>query len=134
MAGDIASQREDGWDDLEAAIAENPEAVAAFVRRLDAANELLDVVSLGEQALTDEMVADLARTGASLGELADTAAAADTREGLEALLEAVGAAGREEPTPVGLLGLLRALRDPAVRYGLGYVLNIVRAIGRARRE
>ena len=34
-------------DPLEDAIAENPEAVADFVRRLDAVNELLDVVDRG---------------------------------------------------------------------------------------
>jgi uncharacterized protein YjgD (DUF1641 family) len=193
-------------DALEAAIAENPEAVAEFVRRLDAVNELLDVVALGESAMTDEMVTELAGTGAtlaesadglateetvalaetvgdngeeltealetmlelqrtgtlddlaelaavgslataalddemvrslaatggSLGEIADTAAAPETRDGLETILDGVGEAAAEEPEPVGALGLARAIRDPEVKYGLGYVLAMARAIGRSR--
>ena len=192
--------------DLEAAIAENPEAVAEFVRRLDAVNELLDVLSLGENALTDEMirevagttatlaesadglateetvglaetvgengaeleaalesvlelqrtgaleelvelggvasllssalddemVASLASTGASLGEIADTAAGADARDGIETTLEGLAAAESEPPERVGPVGLLGAARDPEVQYGLGYVLAIARAIGRSK--
>jgi len=195
-------------DALEAAIAENPEAVAEFVRRLDAVNELLDVVALGESAMTDEMVTELAGTGAtlaesadglateetvalaetvgdngdelrealetmlelqrsgtlddlaelasiaslgtaalddemvrslaamggSLGEVADTAAEPDTRDGIETMLEGIGEAQREEPQPVGAIGMAKAMRDPEVKYGLGYVLAMARAIGRARAE
>jgi len=196
----------DAAADLEAAIAENPEAVAEFVRRLDAVNELLDVLSLGENALTDEMirevagttatlaesadglategtvglaetlgengaeleaalesvlelqrtgtldelvelagvasllssalddemVASLASTGSSLGEIADTAAEEDARDGIETTLEGLAAAESEPPERVGPVGLLSAARDPEVQYGLGYVLAIARAIGRSR--
>jgi len=192
--------------DLEAAIEENPEAVAQFVERLDAVNELLDVLSLGENALDDEMVrelsatgstlaesadgiatdetvalaaavgdngdelrgaletltelqrsgaldelaelaqvgslataalddemvASLAGTGAALGEVADTAADDDARDGVKAMLEGVGAAHRSDPEPVGVLGLARSIRDPEIQYGLGYVLAISKAIGRER--
>ncbi|WP_336036731.1 DUF1641 domain-containing protein [Halobacterium yunchengense] len=193
--------------DLEAAIAEDPEAVAAFVRRLDAVNELLDVLALGESALTDEMVQDLAgtastlaesadglateetvglaeavgehggeledaleslvvleetgaldelvelagvaslltaalddemvrslaATGSSLGEVADTAADDDTSDGLETLLASVGDAEGEPPERVGPVGLVKAVRDPDVQYGLGYVVALARALGRAQR-
>ncbi|TKX56767.1 DUF1641 domain-containing protein [Halorubrum sp. SS7] len=192
--------------DLEAAIAENPEAVAAFVERLDAVNELLDVLALGEGALSDEMVrelsatgatlaesadglatdetaalaeavgengddlraaldtllelqrsgtldelaevaevgslataalddemvASLAGTGAALGEVAQTAADDDTRDGVETLLKGVGEAEREPPERVGAVGLLRGVRDPEVQYGLGYLLAVASAIGRER--
>ena len=195
-------------NDLESIIAENPEAVAAFVDRLDAVNEFLDVVALGEGALTDEMVAELAGTastlaesadglatdetvalaetvggngtelreametlielqrsgtldelaelagvgslataalddemvrslagtGSALGEVADTAADGDTRDGLKTLLAGVGAAQRSDPEPVGALGLARGVRDPEIQYGLGYVLAISKAIGRERAE
>jgi uncharacterized protein YjgD (DUF1641 family) len=194
--------------DLEAAIAENPEAVAAFVRRLDAVNELLDVLALGESALDDEMVRELAgttatlaesadglateetvglaeavgengaelraaldslltlqrsgtleelveladvlslataalddemvrelaSTGASLGELADTAADDDTRAGVETLLAGLGEAEREPPERVGLIGLAKASRDPDLQYGLGHILALARALGRTRAE
>ncbi|WP_435098523.1 DUF1641 domain-containing protein [Halorubrum sp. N11] len=195
-------------DDLESVIAENPEAVATFVDRLDAVNEFLDVVALGEGALTDEMVVELAGTastlaesadglatdetvalaetvggngaelqeametlitlqrsgtldelaelaevgslataalddemvrslagtGSALGEVADTAADDDARDGLKALLGGVGAAHRSDPEPVGALGLARGVRDPEIQYGLGYVLAISKAIGRERAE
>ncbi|OYR86107.1 hypothetical protein DJ72_03075, partial [Halorubrum distributum] len=77
--------------DLEAAIAENPEAVAAFVERLDAVNELLDVLSLGEGALSDEMVRELSATGSTLAESADGLATDET----VALAAAVGENGDE---------------------------------------
>jgi uncharacterized protein YjgD (DUF1641 family) len=89
----MAERDADGLEagSLEAAIAENPEAVAAFVRRLDAVNELLDVLALGENALTDEMVVDLAGTGATLAESADGLATEET----VALAGAVGENGAE---------------------------------------
>jgi uncharacterized protein YjgD (DUF1641 family) len=193
-------------DELEAAIAENPEAVAAFVRRLDAVNELLDVLALGGSALDDEMVGELsgtaatlaesadglatdgtvalaaavgdngedlgealetlvelqrsgtlddlaeiaavgslastalsdemvrslAGTGAGLGEIADTAADDDTREGVKRLLDGVGDAEAADPERVGAIGLARALREPEVQYGLGHLLALAGALGRGR--
>jgi uncharacterized protein YjgD (DUF1641 family) len=77
--------------DLEAAIAENPEAVAEFVRRLDSVNELLAVLDLGESALTDEMARDLAGTASSLAESADGLATEQTA----GLAETVGENGAE---------------------------------------
>ncbi|QZX99177.1 DUF1641 domain-containing protein [Halobaculum rubrum] len=195
-------------DALEEAIAENPEAVAEFVQRLDAVNELLDVLALGEGALSDEMVRELsstagtlaesadglateetvalaaavgdngeeltealdtlvtlqrsgtldelaeiaevgslataalsdemvrslASTGSGLGEVADTAADEDTREGIETLLDGVGDAEAEAPERVGAIGLARGIRDPEVQYGLGYLLALAGAIGRERAE
>jgi uncharacterized protein YjgD (DUF1641 family) len=204
MSGDAIETE----SDLEAAIAENPEAVAEFVRRLDAVNELLDVLALGEGALTDEMARDLAdttatlaesadglateetvglaetvgengddladaldsllalqrsgtldelvelaevsslataalddemvtslaSTGSALGELAQTAADDDTRDGLETVLQGVAEAERETPARLGALGLLKASRDPDVQRGLGYLLAVSRAIGERRVE
>jgi uncharacterized protein YjgD (DUF1641 family) len=192
--------------ELEAAIEQNPEAVAEFVEHLDAVNELLEVLSLGESALTDEMVRELsstgstlaesadglatdetvalaetvgkngddlrevldtllalqrsgtldelaelaevgslataalddemvtslAGTGAALGEVAQTAADDDTRDGIETLLESVGEAERNSPEQVGAVGLLRGVRDPDVQYGLGYLLALAGALGRAQ--
>jgi uncharacterized protein YjgD (DUF1641 family) len=202
----MSEQQHPESTDLEAAIAQNPEAVAEFVEHLDAVNELLDVLSLGESALSDEMVRELsatgstlaesadglatdetvalaqtvgengddlrealdtlltlqrsgtldelaelaevgslataalddkmvtslAGTGAALGEVAQTAADGDTRDGIETLLESVGEAEREPPEQVGAVGLLRGLRDPDVQHGLGYLLALAGAIGRER--
>jgi len=78
-------------DDLESIVAENPEAVATFIDRLDAVNEFLDVVALGEGALTDEMVVELAGTASTLAESADGLATDET----VALAETVGGNGAE---------------------------------------
>jgi uncharacterized protein YjgD (DUF1641 family) len=77
--------------DLETAIEENPEAVAEFVEHLDAVNELLEMLSLGESALTDEMVRELSATGSTLAESADGLATDET----VALAETVGENGDE---------------------------------------
>ncbi|WP_318567895.1 DUF1641 domain-containing protein [Salinigranum marinum] len=192
------------YDSLEAAIAENPDTVAAFVRRLDAVNELLDVVALGTSALEDDMVAELAgtaatlaeagdglatdetvrlaslvgengdelasaletlvalqragtldelvgiadalslataaleddmiaelaRTGSRLGEVADEAADPQAVQGLTRLVRAVGDAETAEHDRVGPVGLVRSTRDPEVQAGLGYLLALARAVGR----
>jgi uncharacterized protein YjgD (DUF1641 family) len=112
------------------------EAVLALQRSgtLDELAELAEVVSLGTAALDDEMVASLAGTGSALGEVAQTASDDDTRDGIETLLESVGEAEREPAERVGLVGLLRAIRDPDVQYGLGYLLAIAGAVGRDRSE
>ena len=192
------------YDSLEAVVAENPDAVAAFVRRLDAVNELLDVVDLGTSALEDDMVAELAgtaatlaeagdglateetvrlaacvgengddlaasletlvalqragtldelvgfadalslltaaleddmvaelaRTGSRLGEVADEASRPESVRGLTRLVRAVGEAEAAGAEPVGPVGLARATREPEVRSGLGYLLALARAVGR----
>jgi uncharacterized protein YjgD (DUF1641 family) len=199
---------EDPPDELTAAIAENPEAVARFVQRLDTVNELLDVVELGgnalddemvaslagtgstlaeagdgmatdetvrlaesvgangddladaletlatlqrtgtlddlvelaqvaslaSSALDDEMVASLAGTGSSLGELAHVASEDDTARGLRRLLASVGDVEDAEVEGMGVVGLARSTRDPEVRHGLGYVIALARSLGQRADE
>ncbi|OYR53770.1 DUF1641 domain-containing protein [Halorubrum halodurans] len=118
-------------DDLEALVAENPEAVAAFLDRLDAVNELLDVLALGEAALTDEMVVELADTASTLAESADGLATAETvelattvgdngdelREAMETLIELQRSGTLDELAELGQVGSLAtaALDDGMVR-------------------
>jgi len=118
-------------DAVTRAVAENPAATAALIDRLDAVNELLDVLELGTAALDDEMVTTLARRGSRMGELVDTASEPETVRGLETLLTAIGDAGGTEtpPEPVGAIGLLKATRDPDVQRGLGFLIAVARATG-----
>jgi len=97
---------------------------------LDDLVELAEVVSLLRDALDDDMAVSLAGTGASLGELADSAADEATRDGLTTVLDAVGDAESEEVSRVGTLGLVRATRDEEVQAGLGYLIVLARALGR----
>jgi uncharacterized protein YjgD (DUF1641 family) len=99
---------------------------------LDDLAALGDLVSLGSAALDDEMVTSLAHTGGRLGELADVAADDDTAQGLQTLLVAVGAANAADAEQVGPVSLVRALRDPAVQTGMGYLVTLARELGRAR--
>ncbi|MBX0297598.1 DUF1641 domain-containing protein [Haloarcula nitratireducens] len=85
----MSEQQDTEQSELEAAIEQNPEAVAEFVDRLGAVNELLDVLSLGESALDDEMVRELSATGSTLAESADGLATDET----VALAETVGENG-----------------------------------------
>lgn len=57
----------------------------------------------------------------------------DAIAGANTLLSAVGAAERQSE-PVGLLGALRALRGADARAGLGYLVGILKAIGRQSGE
>jgi uncharacterized protein YjgD (DUF1641 family) len=74
------TQQADVPDELTAAIRENPDAVATFIDRLDAVNELLEVIELGENALDDEMVSSISRTAGPLIEAADDLATDQTVE------------------------------------------------------
>jgi uncharacterized protein YjgD (DUF1641 family) len=87
----MSDQQSPERSELEAAIEQNPEAVAEFLDHLDAVNELLDVLSLGESALDDEMVRELSATGSTLAESADGLATDET----VALAETVGENGDE---------------------------------------
>ncbi|WP_435365379.1 DUF1641 domain-containing protein [Haloarchaeobius sp. DYHT-AS-18] len=115
-------------DDLAAAV----ETISELQRNgtLDDLAALADLLALMNGAVDDDMVMRLARTGSSLGELADTAAEPDTVRGLERMLHAVGDANAKESEPVGVIGLAKATRDPEVKEGLGYLLALAKALGR----
>ena len=115
-----------------AELAEAVETLARLQRSgtLDDLAALADVAALGSRAMDDEMVTQLAATGTSLGEVADTAADEDVARTVESLLEAVGDAGAEPAEPVGAIGLVRAMRDPEVKAGMGFLLSLAKAMGR----
>ncbi|MFC6952604.1 DUF1641 domain-containing protein [Halorubellus litoreus] len=117
-------------------LADAMETVVALQRSgtLDDLAAMADVVALASGALDDEMVETLAARGTALGELADTAAEPETVRGLETMLEAVGDAADEPPESVGVVGALRATRDPEVRTGLGFLLAVAKALGASVRD
>ena len=119
-------------DDRDADLAEALETLATLQRTgtLDDLAALADTMALLTAALDDEMVTELAGTGSRLGEVAQTAAADDVAAGLEDALAAVGEANATEPERVGVFGLLKAMRDPEVQAGMGFVLALARALGR----
>lgn len=90
---------------------------------------MADLIALASNAMDDEMVTELAATGTTLGEVADTASDDDVARTVESLLEAVGEAGAEPTEPVGAVGVVKALRDPEVKEGLGFFLSLAKAVG-----
>lgn len=123
--------------DADAAELTDAAATLAELQRsgtIDDLAQLAQIVSLGTAALDDEMVRSLASTGAALGEVADTAADDDVRDGAVTVLESLGAAQRSEPQAVGLVGLMRSLRDPEIQQGLGYLLTLSKALGQAQSQ
>lgn len=117
-------------------LAAGVESIAELQRTgtLDDLVELAEIVSLATGALDDEMVMSLTSTGTRLGELADTAADDDIASGLENVMTALGEATSEEPDKIGMVGLLKALRDPDVQAGLGVVIALSSALGQAMTE
>ncbi|MFC6719003.1 DUF1641 domain-containing protein [Natrialbaceae archaeon GCM10025810] len=119
-------------DDLAEAI----ETLAQLQRSgtLDDLVAVADVAALGSAAMDDGMVTTLAARGTRLGEVAETAADDDVARTLESLLEAVGEAGSEPAEPVGAIGVAKALRDPEVKAGMGFLLALAKAFGRTTRQ
>ncbi|MHB9286876.1 DUF1641 domain-containing protein [Halobacteriales archaeon Cl-PHB] len=129
--------------DVASVIDDNPEALAESLETLVRLQEsgtmddlaaFADTVALMSAAMDDEMVQTLAATGSRLGEVADTAADDDVAAGLETALSAVGDAQNADPERVGPIGLLKAMRDPEVQAGLGFILALARALGQDRIE
>ncbi|SEK45587.1 DUF1641 domain-containing protein [Haloferax larsenii] len=96
---------------------------------LDELAQIADAVTLLTAALDDEMVATLAKTGSSLGEVADTASDPDTVRSIQTMLRGMGDAGSEPPKQTGTLGMVRSLRDPDVQRGMHFLLALARGIG-----
>jgi uncharacterized protein YjgD (DUF1641 family) len=113
-------------------VSEGLETVARLQRTgtLDDLAELADLASLMTAAMDDEMATSVASTGSRLAEVADTAADDDVAGGLEDILVALGEASTEDSEPVGALGMMKAIRDPEVKAGLGALLSIASALGR----
>ena len=101
---------------------------------LDDVLALADTLSLLTAAMDDEMVQNLTATGSRLGELADTAADEDVAGSLESVLEAVGEAGDQPAEPPGVVGMVKAMRDPDVQSGMGFMLAVARALGQDLNE
>jgi len=134
----MTDQHTDETTEIDRVVSENPEAIAESLETLVRLQEtgtlddligVADALALLSAAMDDEMVTTLASTGARLGEVADTAADEDVARGLESTLAAVGEATEAEPERLGIVGLARAMRDPQVQTGMGFLVAVARALG-----
>ncbi|SFF77468.1 Uncharacterized conserved protein YjgD, DUF1641 family [Halopelagius inordinatus] len=142
-AGDAAATTETVR--LAESVGENGDELAAALQTLaelqrtgtlDDLVSLADVVSLASGALEDDMVTELASTGAALGEVADEASDPNAVRGLTTLMRALGEASDPDdpPKPTGVLDVFRAIRDPDVRTGISYVVSLAKALGASLRR
>ncbi len=117
-----------------------PLADEIFAKSIEALAELerkgYFAVARGGMHAADSVVAslseaDMQRLAQSAGLLAELVKGLAQPELLLFVQGVVETAQREanEPLDASLLGLLRLLRDPAVRRGLGLVLRLLRAVG-----
>jgi uncharacterized protein YjgD (DUF1641 family) len=136
MATEEAAQLGEAVGENAGEIAEGIETVAYLQRTgtLDDLAEFADLAALASAAMDDEMITSLTSTGSRLGEVADTAADDQVASGIEDLLNALGEASAEEQEPVGAIGLVRSIRDPDVKAGLGVLLSVARALGAQSRD
>ncbi len=123
---------------------EGAEALIKFVDLLKRVNELglLDTLS---DLLSEDVIGGLARLLVNTGSLkaldnADRLVSLlsrvdyDSLDRMGDLIAAFSSAVGEESKPIGLIGLATSLRDPDIRRGLGFTLNILKAVGRSLRE
>lgn len=115
-------------DDLDAAI----EKMAQLERdgTLDDLLEASNAISLAADAMDDEMIVSLMSMAGDLGLAADGAAQPDAIRTFQVMTDALDeAADFEDPERVGMVGMLKKMRDPEVQQGMGLMLNLMKAFG-----
>ncbi|MFT4889809.1 MAG: hypothetical protein ACI9YT_000720 [Halobacteriales archaeon] len=143
--GDLLAESADGLAtretvELAGAVGENGEELSEAVDTivelqesgtLDDLAGAAQMVSLASGAMDDEMVTTLAQAGNNLGEVADAAADPAASRGLEMLLQSISEScvHEEPPERMGVVGLMKAIRDPDVQRGLGFWMSVARNAG-----
>ncbi len=92
-----------------------------------------DLLAIADRLAGHAKSGDTARLVDAIEPLLDTLAEATRPEVMALAKDALGAVadGPDKASPVGLWGLARATRDPAVRRGLGVLVEILRRLGAA---
>ncbi len=127
---------------LQKKIDENEEVLARAIDKLvwleksgslDALIGFSALIKVLQDSISDEVVLKNAELINNLGLIS----AKFTNERALMLLNAIGDAicrCEKEPEPVGLTGLLAALRDPDVKIALGMLVNILKELGKNLRK
>ncbi|MEM0089378.1 MAG: DUF1641 domain-containing protein [Archaeoglobaceae archaeon] len=96
---------------------------------LDAIIGFASLIKIVQDSISDTVVDRTSEILSNLGLLS----VKFTNDRALALLNAIGDAicrCESEPQPVGLIGLIRALRDPDVKKAIGILLNIAKELGK----
>ncbi|MFW5937470.1 MAG: DUF1641 domain-containing protein [Halanaeroarchaeum sp.] len=97
---------------------------------LDDLLEASNAISLAGDAIDDEMIVSLMGMVGDLGQAADGAAQTNAIRTFQAMTDALDeAADFEAAEPVGMVGMLKMMRDPEVQQGMGFLLSLMKAFG-----
>ncbi len=119
-------------------IEENKEAILNAIEKLvwleksgnlDAIIGFASLIKIFQDSISDTVVDKTSEIASNLGLLS----AKFTNDRTLALLNAIGDAicrCEKEPQPIGLLGLIKALRDPEVKKTIGMLVNIAKELGK----
>ncbi|MFN3383526.1 MAG: DUF1641 domain-containing protein [Archaeoglobaceae archaeon] len=119
-------------------IEENKEAIISAIEKLvwleksgnlDAIIGFASLIKIFQDSISDTVVDRTSEILSNLGLLS----AKFTNDRALALLNAVGDAicrCEKEPQPIGLIGLIKALRDPEVKKAIGMLVNIAKELGK----
>jgi uncharacterized protein YjgD (DUF1641 family) len=101
---------------------------------LDTLLELAEIAQVFRVSMGDSMVARMADMVRQLGEMADLLLTSGLPKAAPALMQAVGAAqvdAAKDPSSIGLMGLVRSLREPQIQFALKFVLALARRLPEA---
>lgn len=94
--------------------------------------EIADTLSLRTEAIDDEMINSLSKLESSIGELVNKTSDTETAKNLKIILDSLSETDNvgNQPEKIGILGLLKALRDPEIQRRLGFFILITKLIGK----
>lgn len=119
-------------------IEENKDAILSAIDKLvwleksgnlDAIIGFASLIKIFQDSLSDAVIDKISELLTNLGLLS----AKFTNDRSLMLLNAIGDAicrCEKEPEPIGLLGIIKALRDPEVKKSIGTLLNIAKGLGK----
>ncbi|MDK2464572.1 MAG: DUF1641 domain-containing protein [Candidatus Korarchaeota archaeon] len=111
------------------------EALALSKEDLEALSDLLSVYRMMTDMMTDQLVSELSKVASALFKLLDGIVSTDLVDVLErALQDPHLDKALVDPPRVGLGGLMAAMRDEDFQRGLGLMVELLKAVGRAAKD
>ncbi len=102
---------------------------------LEALSDLLSVYRMLMDMMTDQLVSEFSKIASTLFKLLDGIVSTDLVDVLErALQDPQLDRALMDPPKVGLSGLLGAMRDEDFQRGLGLMVELLKALGRASKD
>ncbi len=117
-------------------VGEHVEEVLALSKEdLEALSDLLGVYRMMMDMMTDQLISEFSKIASTLFKLLNGLVSTDLVDVLERALQDPGLdRALMNPPKVGLGGLMGAMRDEDFQRGLGVMVELLKALGRAARE